>query len=166
MSIVERNRVPSSNRAASASHSAASSSGGVTAKPCVSSAARSASQSRVATSCMPVQRPGAPSCEAEPPQFAREVRTGLALAAALLDRVAEREQRALDDGPARVYRLLEVQRRGQVSALAIARPAGRDLVLRPRRAAVEPWDDVLEGQQPAAELQRPRAPHAAAAVAL
>src|SRR3954471_22076162 len=63
MSIVLRKRPPS-NSASSASHSPASSSGGVIAWPASSSWARSASQSRASTRFMPLRRRSARICEA------------------------------------------------------------------------------------------------------
>src|SRR3954464_3370959 len=98
-----------------------------------------------------VPSPAWAAVQAEPAQLALEVGPGLALTAALGDRVAERQKRALDDlgaGPEATLLALAQPRRGRgVAARAVAGSARRDLVLRPRRAALQARDDMLERER-------------------
>jgi len=60
----------------------------------------------------------------------------------------------------------QVGARRHVSPATVAAAAGRHLVLRPRGTALDPGDDVLEGQVAVAEREGASAPDAVAAVAL
>ena len=87
-----------------------------------------------------------PSSVCSPP-LALHVRPCPTLTAALRDRVVQPRQRGgqlLALGrPAAPHALLEPLHRTEVSALAVAPPAGGDLVLPPGRAALDPGDDVV-----------------------
>jgi hypothetical protein len=106
----------------------------------------------------------------EPAQLGVEVRPGAALAAALADRALEGVQRGLDHGAVGLQAALlavaqPVDGRG-VPARAVAGPAGGDLVLGPRRPALQPRHDVLQRGEPVPGLERAPAPHALVAVAI
>jgi hypothetical protein len=105
----------------------------------------------------------------QPPQLPVEVGPRPPLPAALADRVAQRHQCALDGRairvpPARVALLAPGHGRG-VTTRPVAARAGGELVLRPRRAALEPRDQMIDGGVTVAESQWPAAPHALQSVA-
>src|SRR3954452_6396974 len=110
------------------------------------------------------------SAQPEPPQLAVEVRARPPLAAALGDRVAELEQARLDHiapgPPAASLAFLQPGGRRRVATRAVVAAASGDLVLRPRRPALESRDHVLERGLGEPGLERPPAPHALGPVAL
>ncbi len=82
----------------------------------------------------------------------------------------EPPQRPLDRGPVGLQparrAVRQVGARRHVAAPPVAPAAGRHLVLRPRRPALEPGHDVLEREVAIAQRQRAAAPDAMPAVAL